>query len=195
MKKDRFVAFYDAVMAIIMTIVVLEFVVPDGATWADLNVFWFQLLAYALSFFFLGTMWVNQHSVWNHVETVSRAILFVNLFTLFFSSMIPFLTVYVGRNIGEKVPQLLYGIDVIMIILCNYISTELLAKQNDELKKRIKMLRKTMVIDESIKIIGVIIGLSLFPQAVMIATFLSIIFLAIIFSIRKRKRKKMQGNI
>lgn len=194
MKKDRFVAFYDAIMAIIMTIVVLEFVVPEGTTWADLNVFGFQLLAYALSFFWLGTMWVNQHSVWHHVETVSRAIIFVNLFTLFFSSMIPFLTVYVGRNIGEKVPQVLFGADVMLIILCNLISTELLAKHNDELKKRIKMLRQTMIIDEVIKIIGILIGVSLFPQAVMIATFLSIIFLAIIFSMRKRKRKKMQGN-
>ena len=190
MKKDRFVAFFDAVMAIIMTIVVLEFVIPSGATWADLNVFWFQLLAYALSFFWLGTMWINLHSVWNHVETVSRAILFVNMFTLFFSSMIPFFTVYMGRNIGEKVPQVLFGVDVMLIVLCNFISTELLARKNTALKKRIKMLRETYIIDELIKVIGIVIGIVLFPPTVMISTFVSVVFLAIVFSIRKRKYHK-----
>ena len=82
MTKDRFVAFFDAIMAIIMTIVVLEFVVPSGTSWADLDVFWFQLLVYALSFFWLGTMWINLHSTWNHVKIITRPILFVNLFTI-----------------------------------------------------------------------------------------------------------------
>ena len=60
-------------------------------------------MVYALSFFWLGTMWINLHSTWNHVQIITRPILFVNLFTLFFSSLIPFLTVYVGRNINEAV--------------------------------------------------------------------------------------------
>ena len=109
MKKDRFVAFFDAVMAIIMTIVVLEFVIPGGAEWKDLNVFWFQLMAYALAFFWLGTMWINLHSVWHHVETVSREILFVNLFTLFFSSLVPFLTVYQTKIIRTSRKKRLYA--------------------------------------------------------------------------------------
>lgn len=189
MKKDRFVAFFDAVMAIIMTIVVLEFVIPSGTTWADLDVFWFQLLVYALSFFWLGTMWINLHSTWHHVEIITRPILFVNLFTLFFSSLIPFLTVYVGRNISAQVPQLLYGIDAILIILCNQISAELLARENEDIKNRIKMLRSAVAIDETIKLAGVIIGAFLLPQAVLVSTFVSMIFLLIIFSYRKKKRK------
>ncbi len=193
MKKDRFVAFFDAVMAIIMTIVVLEFVIPSGTTWADLDVFWFQLLVYALSFFWLGTMWINLHSTWHHVEIITRPILFVNLFTLFFSSLIPFLTVYVGRNISAQVPQLLYGIDVILIILCNQISAELLARENEDIKNRIKMLRSAVAIDETIKLAGVIIGAFLLPQAVLVSTFVSMIFLLIIFSYRKKKRKAAFG--
>ena len=193
MKKDRFVAFFDAVMAIIMTIVVLEFVIPSGTTWADLDVFWFQLLVYALSFFWLGTMWINLHSTWHHVEIITRPILFVNLFTLFFSSLIPFLTVYVGRNISAQVPQLLYGIDVILIILCNQISAELLARGNEDIKNRIKMLRSAVAIDETIKLAGVIIGAFLLPQAVLVSTFVSMIFLLIIFSYRKKKRKAAFG--
>lgn len=190
MKKDRFVAFFDAVMAIIMTIVVLEFVIPGGAEWKDLNVFWFQLMAYALAFFWLGTMWINLHSVWHHVETVSREILFVNLFTLFFSSLVPFLTVYVGRNLNEKVPQILFGTDIAIIILCNMISSELLAKHNDDVNSRINMLRKTVIIDEGITIVGIIIGATVFPPAVMISVFASVVFLAVAFGLKKRKQIK-----
>ena len=191
MTKDRSVAFFDAVMAIIMTIVVLEFVVPSGTSWADLDVFWFQLMVYALSFFWLGTMWINLHSTWNHVKIITRPILFVNLFTLFFSSLIPFLTVYVGRNINEAVPQILYGTDVMLIILCNQISAELLAKKNEDIKDRINMLRTAVVIDETIKLAGVIIGALILPQAVMISTFISMMFLLIIFSYIKKKRRNM----
>ena len=187
MKKDRFVAFFDAIMAIIMTIVVLEFVIPEGASWHDLNTFWFQLVVYALSFFWLGTMWINLHSTWHHVDVVSRPILFINLFTLFFSSLLPFFTVYVGRNISEKVPQLLYGLDVMLIILCNQISAELLAKHNDDVKSRIKVLRVGVAIDESIKLFGLVLGVTVFPQAVLICTFISMIFLLVLFSRRKKR--------
>ena len=181
MKKDRFVAFFDAIMAIVMTIVVLEFVMPGGAGWDDLSLFWFQLLAYALSFFYLGTMWINLHSVWHHVETISRPILFVNLFMLFFASLIPFLTVYVGKNLGEKVPQVLFGADV-------------LGRHNEELGKRLHMLRKAIAVDESIKIAGIAIGLFAFPPAVMISTFVSMVSLIIAFGIRKKKRAKNCGR-
>ena len=190
MKKDRFVAFFDAIMAIIMTIVVLEFVIPEGTSWADLNTLGFQLLVYALSFFWLGTMWINLHSTWNHVETVSRPVLFVNLFTLFFSSLIPFFTVYVGRHITEKIPQLLYGIDVMLIILCNQISAELLAKHNEAVHKRIGMLRKAVSVDECIKLFGIVVGVTVFPPAVMIATFFSMIFLLAAFGYRRKIKER-----
>ena len=188
MKKERFIAFFDAIMAIIMTIVVLEFVIPNGPDWPDLKLLWFQILAYALSFFGLGVMWINHHSVWYHVETLTRPILFVNLFMLFFSSMIPFLTVYVGRNLDQKVPQMLYGINIILIVLCNQISIELLAKNNKGVKDRIKALRLSAIVDESIKLIGVIVGVTVFPQAVMISSFVSIIVLIFMFRLIKKKR-------
>ena len=190
MKKDRFVAFFDAVMAIIMTIVVLEFVVPDGTKWSDLSVLWFQILAYALSFFWLGTMWINLHSVWDHVKVVTRPILFVNLFTLFFSSMIPFFTVYLGRHIGEKIPQVLFGIDVMLVTICNAVSNELLAKSNEEIKERLPLMRNAFFIDGLIKVAGIIIGYLFVAQGVMLSTFFSVIFVAIIFGIGKKKLKK-----
>lgn len=63
MKKDRFVAFFDAIMAIIMTIAVLQFAVPAGAKWSDLGDLGFQVLVYAMSFFWLGMLWISIHNM------------------------------------------------------------------------------------------------------------------------------------
>ena len=187
MKKDRFVAFFDAIMAIIMTIVVLEFVIPSGPKWSDLNGFWTQLSAYFVSFFWLGVMWINLHSTWHHVERISRPILFVNLFTLFFASLIPFLTVYVGNNIRETVPQLLYGVDVILITICNQISLELLSIHNEDVKKRVKFISIAFFGDLFIKVIGATLCVTVFPQAAIISTVVSMAFLFIIFGLRKKR--------
>ena len=190
MKKDRFVAFFDAIMAIIMTIVVLEFVIPNGTKWIDLSVLWTQILAYALSFFWLGQMWINIHGTWTKVENVSRSVLFVNITMLFFASMIPYFVVYVGSNINEKLPQLLYGVDVMIIVLINQISAELLSKENEELKPVVKKTRVFVLIDESIKVIGLIIGMTVYPPAVMIAVFTAMIVLAVLFGLQNKKLKK-----
>ena len=190
MKKDRFVAFFDAIMAIIMTIVVLEFVIPNGTKWSDLSVLWTQILAYALSFFWLGQMWINIHGTWTKVENVSRSVLFVNITMLFFASMIPYFVVYVGSNINEKLPQLLYGVDVMIIVLINQISAELLSKENEELKPVVKKTRVFVLIDESIKVIGLIIGMTVYPPAVMIAVFTAMIVLAVLFGLQNKKLKK-----
>lgn len=188
MKKDRFVAFFDAIMAIIMTIVVLSFAQPSGTNWSDLKGLGVEVIVYALSFFWLGMMWINIHTIWHNVETITRPIIWVNMFMLFFSSMIPFLVVYVGNNIGEKIPQLLYGIDVICVTVCNQISAELLKKLNPSLKPEVIRLRKGIAIDLCVKIAGIVIGMTVFPPAVMISVFVAMICLVVEFSIMNKKR-------
>ena len=130
MRKDRFEAFFDAVMAIIMTIVVLEFAVPKGTDWSNVKGLMFQVVVYAISFFYLGMMWMNIHTLWHNVEYITRGVMWVNMIMLFFSSMLPFWVVYLGRNFFALVPQLLYGIDVLLITITNFISAELLRKHN-----------------------------------------------------------------
>lgn len=188
MKKDRFVAFFDAVMAIIMTIVVLEFAQPSGPHWSDLRGTWFQVLVYALSFFWLGMMWININTIWARVEIINRKIMWVNMFMLFFSSMIPFLVVYVGQNIMFRIPQLLYGIDVICITLCNQISAELLKIENPLLDLEVKGLRRGIAIDLGIKVVGIIIGMTVFPPAVIIAVFIAMLSLVVQFSLMNKRR-------
>lgn len=187
MSKDRFVAFFDAIMAIIMTIVVLEFVIPGGTQWSDLGVLAYQILAYAVSFFWLGGMWINIHNLWHGVTTVDRGVLWVNLAMLFFSSMIPFLVVYVGRNINVLVPQLLYGIDVLCITILNELSVELLARHHDRVKKLLPSFRISMAVDVGIKLVGILIGVTVFPMAIMISVMAAMVFLIVWRTVTERK--------
>ncbi len=190
MSKDRFVAFFDAIMAIIMTIVVLEFVIPNGTKWSDLQVLGYQVVAYAISFFWLGGMWINIHNIWHGVDTIDRPVLWTNIAMLFFSSMIPFLVVYMGRNINELVPQLIYGIDVLCITSLNEISVELLSRHHDCVKKQMPQFRTSIAIDFGIKVIGVIIGVTCFPMAIMISVLLAMVFLIVWKTVIERKNKK-----
>ena len=187
MKKDRFVAFFDAVMAIIMTIVVLEFALPKGTNWGDLKELGVQVAVYALSFFWLGMMWININTIWHHVEVIDRKIMWVNLFMLFFSSMIPFLVIYVGANLNARIPQLLYGVDVICITVCNQISAELLKEQNPTLTPIVKNLRVGIGIDLAVKTVGIILGMIFWPPIVIIAVFVAMLCLVVEFSITNKK--------
>lgn len=190
MSKDRFVAFFDAIMAIIMTIVVLEFVIPSGTKWSDLEVLGYQIVAYAISFFWLGGMWINIHNIWHNVDIIDKSVLWANIAMLFFSSMIPFLVVYVGRNIGEIVPQLLYGIDVLLITICNEISVELLGRHHECIRRQLKMFRISILIDFAIKVVGIIIGVAAYPPAIMISVMAAMVFLIIWRNVTERKNKK-----
>lgn len=187
MSKDRFVAFFDAIMAIIMTIVVLEFVIPSGTNWSDLDTLGYQIFAYAISFFWLGGMWINIHNIWHNVDIIDRSVLWTNIAMLFFSSMIPFLVVYVGRNINEIVPEVLYGIDVLCITVLNEISVELLARHHECVKAKIKSFRLSIIIDIAIKVVGIIFGITVFPMAILISVIVAMIFLIVWITITREQ--------
>lgn len=189
MKKDRFVAFFDAVMAIIMTIEVLQFDLPKGSDWSDLTKLGIQFGVYALSFFWLGIMWISIHNLWKDVESISRGVIFVNLCTLFFSSMIPFSMLYVSLYIRHVVPQILYGIDVICIAVCNQISLELLKKENPNLTHNVKRFRVVTLIDVCIKVAGIVLCLTTFPPAITISIFITFIILLVNYFMMKTRKE------
>lgn len=177
MKKDRFISFFDAILAIIMTIIVLEFIIPNGTDWSDLGTLWFQIIVYGVSFFWLGGMWINIHSLWHDVETIDRSVLFSNIALLFFASMIPFFAVYFGRNITSQVPAILYGADVLIVTLLNELSAEFLTKHNPSVQAMIGGFRKSIAIDTGIKAVGLIIGIFFFPPAVLIGVLAAMVFI------------------
>ncbi len=187
MRKERFTAFFDAIMAIIMTIAVLEFAQPDGTEWSDLSHLGFQIVVYAISFFWLGMMWISIHNIWDGVEYITKGIMYVNLTMLFFSSMIPFLVIYVGQNINEQIPQFLYGLDVLCITVCNLISIKMLQKANPNFLSQSNVLFRINIFDISAKALGVILCLTVYPPAAMISVFIALFMLGLNIAIIKKK--------
>ncbi len=114
MNRNRLEAFSDGVIAILITIMVLELHVPQGTGWEALRPLIPVFLSYVLSFVFLGIYWNNHHHMLHMVERVSGGILWANLHLLFWLSLIPFGTGWMGQNHAAPLPTALYGVNLLM---------------------------------------------------------------------------------
>lgn len=121
MHKERLEAFSDGVLAILITIMVLELKVPSNATWAALIPLVPVFLSYLLSFIFLGIYWSNHHHLFQAAEHVDGPILWANLHLLFWLSLIPFVTGWMGENNFAARPVALYGVVLLMAALAYFI--------------------------------------------------------------------------
>ena len=117
MGKGRLEAFSDGVVAIIITIMVLELKVPHGAEWADLNKLGPVFLSYVLSFTNVGIYWNNHHHMLHAVKRVNGTILWANMHLLFWISLMPFTTGWMGENHFAPLPVALYSFDLLMCAL------------------------------------------------------------------------------
>jgi uncharacterized membrane protein len=109
MSKGRLEAFSDGVIAILITIMVLEFKSPPGTDWQALRAMLPSFFAYLLSFIFLGIYWTNHHHMLHAVSHVNGSVLWANLNLLFWLSLVPFGTKWVGENPSASVPTAFYG--------------------------------------------------------------------------------------
>ena len=123
MSKGRLEAFSDGVMAIILTIMVLELRVPEGADWTALRGLAPTFLSYVLSFVFIGIYWNNHHHLWQAAKQVNGAVLWANLHLLFWLSLVPFVTGWMGENNFAQLPVALYGFVLWISGLAYYILT------------------------------------------------------------------------
>jgi uncharacterized membrane protein len=114
MSKARLETFTDGVVAILITIMVLELRVPHGAEWTSLRPLLPLLLSYALSFIFLGIYWNNHHHMFHTVDRVNGRILWANMHLLFWLSLVPFATAWMGENDFASQPTALYGAVLLM---------------------------------------------------------------------------------
>jgi uncharacterized membrane protein len=121
MNKGRLEAFSDGVMAIIITIMVLELKVPDGTGLADLKPLISDFVSYALSFIFVGIYWSNHHHLMQAVKTVNGPTLWANLHLLFWLSLIPFATRWIGIDSFAAWPVAIYGFDLLFSAIAYYI--------------------------------------------------------------------------
>jgi uncharacterized membrane protein len=115
MRSSRVEAFSDGVIAILITVMVLELPKPDGVTWEALREVLPVLLAYLLSFVYLGIYWNNHHHMFQAVSRVSGSVLWANLHLLFWLSLVPFTTAWMSANGFATIPTAVYGI---VLLLC-----------------------------------------------------------------------------
>ena len=121
MGKDRLAAFSDGVIAIIITIMVLELKVPHGADWATLAGLAPQFLSYVLSFIYIAIYWNNHHHLLHTVTRVDGLILWANNHLLFWLSLIPAATAWLGDNFPAAVPAAVYGVALLMPAIAYYL--------------------------------------------------------------------------
>ena len=114
MKTGRLEAFSDGVLAIIITIMILEIKVPAGIDFINLKPLIPIFLSYVLSFVYIAIYWNNHHHMMHTVKHVTGDILWANLHLLFWLSLIPFVTGWIGENHFAKAPMILYGIILLM---------------------------------------------------------------------------------
>ena len=129
MKKGRLEAFSDGVFAIIITIMVLELHVPHGDNISDLLPMMPVFMSYVLSFMYVGIYWNNHHHMIYATERINGAILWANLNLLFWLSLIPFATAWMGENHFTRWPVIFYGLLLIMNGIAYTILCRLLIKE------------------------------------------------------------------
>ncbi len=170
MRKGRLEAFSDGVVAILITIMVLQLTTPRGTGWRDLLPLMPIFLSYVLSFVNLGIYWNNHHHLLQAVEQVDGRVLWANMHLLFWLSLIPFTTAWMGENFAP-LPVALYGI----VLLCAAVAYTLLTRALIALHGRGSVIASAVGRDDKGKIslglyfIAVIVAFLNHPVAIWIA--------------------------
>ena len=127
MNRNRLEAFSDGVIAIIITIMVMELKVPHGHEWSDLRPLVPLFASYLLSFIYVAIYWVNHHHLLHATHSVNSKILWANIHLLLWLSLIPFATAWMGENKFEGPPMIVYSLLLILCGLAYYILQQLIA--------------------------------------------------------------------
>ena len=170
MNKNRLEAFSDGVLAIIITIMILEIKVPESSTFESLHPLIPVLLSYILSFAYVGIYWNNHHHIFQAVKQVNGSILWGNLFLLFWLSLIPFGTSWIGSQHFSEVPMSCYGF---ILFMCG-LSYTILLKKIIKLEGKDSLLAKVTEKDYKGKtsLIFYLLGIPLAFVSVWISAFL-----------------------
>jgi uncharacterized membrane protein len=178
MNKSRIEAFTDAVIAIIMTILVLELRRPGSASFAALWEDRFQFLVYLISFLTLAIYWNNHHHMFQASRHVSGKVMWMNILLLLFLSLFPFTTAWMSRNVGERAPELFFGIIMLAAdIVWAFLGKALLEENGPDslIAKTIKSSgAKKSKITIAIVTAGIVIGIWA-PMVTLIACAISLI--------------------
>jgi uncharacterized membrane protein len=142
MTKNRLEAFSDGVLAIIITIMVLELKIPHGDTLEDLQPLINKFLSYLMSFVFIGIYWGNHHHLLHTVHNVNSKIIWANTHLLFWLSVIPFTTGWMGENHFGKIPVAIYGVNLLLCGFAFFILQKVIMSHYTHSTKLIEALKK-----------------------------------------------------
>ena len=178
MDTDRLEAFYDAIIAIIVTVLVLELPQPASPTLTAIWTLRTSYFAYLISFLVCANLWQYHHLIYNHVNKINSKIIWLNILLMFILSLIPYITTFVANNPNSFIPQALYGLDFIIVDIILFIMAKLLLKINKENQNDIKEalnIQTALYIPFIIFIIGFIIALLGYPIAISICCLITMI--------------------
>lgn len=174
MKTSRLEAFSDGVLAIIITIMVLEMKIPEGTSWESLHPVLPVFLTFLGSFIYLGIYWNNHHHLMHATQKVNGKILWANLNLLFWLSLFPFVTGYMGENHFEKIPVALYGMVLLMAALAFRILVYFIIKNEGEESTLAKAFKKGKKENYSILFYAIAVGLSFWVPLVSLLIYIGV---------------------
>ena len=170
MSKERLAAFADAILALIMTILVLA---PDAPNEPTLIGFWdlrMSYFSYVLSLFWLGSLWMGLSEVWDTAGLIDNACVMWTLVLLFFASLIPYTTDLVSRHFGNRIMQCAYGLVVLVMTGANWMLHRTLEKPNADVEALLASSRRYRHLlgpDIAIKLVALGASAGIWPSAMM----------------------------
>lgn len=191
MIKSRLEAFSDGVLAIILTIMVLELKVPDVDSWQGLMTLKSVFLNYILSFVYIAIYWNNHHHLFQIVKKVNGPILWANVHLLFWLSLVPFATAWCGKNNFTMIPVLFYGLILLMAGVSYSILTYALCAHPEHKDIMIKTLGKDYKGKISVVLYAMALGLCYYKPIVSLSLY---ILVAIMWLIPDKRIEKVFLN-
>ncbi len=185
MTTNRLEAFYDAIIAIIVTVLVLELPQPATASIQSILALKTSYFAYLISFLVCTNLWQYHHIIYNHVERINAKIIWQNILLLLIISLLPYLTTFVANNPFSLLAEVLYGSDFIIVnIILFWMAKSLLDINPDrEYLSEALAVKSALVVPFILFIIGLVIAFLGYPFAISICCLISIIR-SIIYSLK-----------
>jgi uncharacterized membrane protein len=180
MQKSRLEAFSDGVLAIIITIMVLELKVPNGTTWNDLSVLMPKFISYIISFLYIGIYWGNHHHLLHTASRVTSRIMLANLNLLFWLSLVPFSAGWMGESHFAQNPVALYSANLFLAGLAYYIlqkAIERTSHPDDTMAKALKRHSLKGIISQFAYMVGIATAFYFPMISVVISFIVAIIWL------------------
>ncbi len=177
METGRLEAFYDAIIAIIVTVLVLELPQPATASLASIWAIKTSYFAYLISFLVCTNLWQYHHLIYHHVDRINPKIIWLNIVLMLVVSIVPYLTTFVANNPFSFLTQVVYGVDFLLINVILFVMARLLIEINpdrDYLKDTLDV-KNALLIPSLLFIVGLVGAFLGYPIAISICILITII--------------------